>query len=163
MERINTYIGGRSIPPWFVRLTILICIVGGILWVGSSWSAGFKSPEECLAYTGDAHLNCLYAYIEIQKDKISKLEKGIQTQKDATQKLQDRVSLQASMTEQLTRQLEDQKNKNQGYQFNIRRPYSRFYYGFGGPTIMIPFGAPALVIPTARIIRGGNWMVGPLL
>ena len=142
MERTKTYIGKRSIPRWFIKLTVLIWMLAGTLGIGTSWSAGFKSPEECLAYKGDAHLNCLYAYIEIQKDKISKLEKGIQTQKDTTQKLQDRVDLQASITEQLTRQLEDQKNKNQGYQFNIRRPYSRFYYGFGSPYYYDPFWGP---------------------
>ena len=121
---------------------IFVGILGTVWWGTLSWGAGFKSPEECLAYQGDAHLNCLYAYIEIQKDKISKLEKGVQAQKKNTEHLQDRLNQQASITQGLTRQLEDEKSKSQGYQFNLRRPYTRFFYSFGRPYYYGPFGGP---------------------
>ena len=122
---------------------IIIAILGMTLWASLSLGTGFKSPEECLAYQGDAHLNCLYAYIEIQKDKISKLEKGVQTQKETTEHLHNRLNQQTSITQGLTRQLEDEKNKSQGYQFNLRRPYTRFFYQYGSPYNYGPYwGSP---------------------
>jgi hypothetical protein len=71
-------------------------------------AAGFKSPEECLAYTGDAHLNCLYAYIEIQKDKLAKLEDELNNQKGILGQLRDQVNRQTSVTNELQRRMAEQ-------------------------------------------------------
>jgi len=58
---------------------------------GTAEAAGFQSPPECQAYTGDAHLNCLYAYIEMQKDKVAKVEDELKSQKGSLGQLRDQV------------------------------------------------------------------------
>jgi hypothetical protein len=72
------------------------------------WAAGFKSPEECTAYTGDAHLNCLYAYIELQKDKLTKFDDELKAQKGSLGQLRDQVDRQAAVTNDLQRGMTQQ-------------------------------------------------------
>jgi hypothetical protein len=69
---------------------LLICVAADLLFARDHVQAGdFKSPEECLAYSGDAHLNCLFAYIEIQQGKITRLQEELNTQKATAGQLQD--------------------------------------------------------------------------
>jgi hypothetical protein len=68
-------------------------------------AGGFRSPEECQAYTGEAHLNCLYAYIEIQQSKIGKVEEELKAQKGMLGQLSDQVTRQSSISEELQRRL----------------------------------------------------------
>jgi len=126
----------------FGGVVIVIGILGGNFMASPSWSAGFKSPEECLAYSGDAHLNCLYAYIEIQQDTISKLEEKVRSQQKTAQELQDRVKLQDLWAQVLDRKVEDRKDKSREHQFQWRRPYAGFYYRFGGPYYYDPYFGP---------------------
>jgi hypothetical protein len=58
-------------------------------------AAGFKPPDECQAYTGDAHLNCLYAYIELQKDRLGKIEEQLKDQQSGLRELRDKVERKA--------------------------------------------------------------------
>ena len=108
----------------------------------SSWSAGFKSPEECLAYSGDAHLNCLYAYIEIQRDKISKLEGNLRGQQQTTQELQNRLKQQDLRVQALKRKTEGQRDQDRVHRFSLIRPYAGFYYRFGSPYYYDPYFGP---------------------
>ena len=75
MKRRNANGVASSNTRVFGGFVIVMGMLAGTVLATPSWSAGFKSPEECLAYSGDAHLNCLYAYIEIQQGKISKLQR----------------------------------------------------------------------------------------
>ena len=96
-------------------------------------SAGFKSPEECLAYTGDAHLNCVYAYIEIQKEKISKLEEELHLLKGTANALQEKVNRQSSLTQNLQRRIDDQNQQYQEFRYPRFRPSLGFSYYSGPP------------------------------
>jgi hypothetical protein len=114
-------------------LGLLFClgVLGAVLPAEQARSAGFRSPEECLAYSGDAHLNCLYAYIEIQADKIGKLEELVKARNASTQQLQDQINAQKPVTEELLRRLEDRNPPIQQYgQLQISPYYGlSFYYG----------------------------------
>jgi hypothetical protein len=60
----------------------------------------FLSPYECRAYTGDAHLNCLYAYIEIQRSKESRVQEELRAQKESLGQIRDQVDRQQRLQEQ---------------------------------------------------------------
>lgn len=63
------------------------------------------SPVECRAYSGAAHLNCLYAYIEIQNSKAGHVEKELRAQKHMLGQLRDQVDRQAAASQDLQRRL----------------------------------------------------------
>jgi hypothetical protein len=60
----------------------------------------FLSPYECRAYTGDAHLNCLYAYIEIQRSKEGRVQEELRAQKESLGQIRDQVDRQQRLQEQ---------------------------------------------------------------
>jgi hypothetical protein len=142
MKKRTIRSGAPRIPQIFGGLVIGMGVLAGTLLVSPSWSAGFKSPEECLAYSGDAHLNCLYAYIEIQQVKISKLEKSLQDQQKTTQELQGKVKQKDLRAQALERKIEDRKDESRAHQFPSRRPYAGFYYRFGSPYYYDPYFGP---------------------
>ena len=126
---------------WKLLFVLVLSIMGTIGMLDETKSAGFQSPEECLAYEGEAHLNCLYAYIEIQKDKLSKFEQELNDVKTTTQELQNQVTRQTTVTEELKRSIERRDQQYQhysqlrviphlGFSFNFGRPYHYRHYGF---------------------------------
>jgi hypothetical protein len=58
---------------------------------GPAQAAGFKPPQECEAYTGEAHLNCLYAYIELQQSQLGRIEEDLKAQNRKLRDLSDKV------------------------------------------------------------------------
>jgi len=66
---------------------------------------GAGSPMECRAYSGAAHLNCLYAYIEIQHSKNGNVEEELKVQKQMLGQLRDQIDRQASASQDLQRRL----------------------------------------------------------
>ncbi|MGQ0811659.1 MAG: hypothetical protein ACT4OO_10610 [Nitrospiraceae bacterium] len=105
---------------------LLMAMLFSSPWLERAGAAGFRSPEDCLAYSGDAHLNCLYAYIEIQQDTISKLQEELRTQKTTTQQFQNQVQSQKAVTEDLRRELRDRDQAHAGPQV-----YAGPLLGFG--------------------------------
>jgi hypothetical protein len=69
----------------------LLAFLSALLFTATVHAAGFKPPEECQAYTGEAHLNCLYAYIELQKDRLGKIEEQLKDQQSSLTELRDKV------------------------------------------------------------------------
>jgi hypothetical protein len=63
------------------------------------------SPLECRAYTGAAHLNCLYAYIEIQSSTAVKVEEQLKAQKQMLRQLRDQMERQAAARQDLQTRL----------------------------------------------------------
>ncbi|WP_447970964.1 hypothetical protein [Nitrospira sp. M1] len=104
-----------------------------IVFPTSVLSSGFQSPEECLAYADSAHLNCLYAYIEIQQDTIAKLETRITEEQRNAQQLQEHVTRQRSVNDELEQRIQDHNNVRNAYRVPRIRGYSGFSYGFGRP------------------------------
>ena len=81
-----------------IRLGIVTLLVASaFLLPRAAVAAGFQSPDECKAYQGDAHLNCLYAYIELQKDRLQKIDQEQQTQRQRLDQLDNRITQQSAM------------------------------------------------------------------
>ncbi len=92
---------------------------------------GVGSPAECRAYSGAAHLNCLYAYIEIQHSKNGNVEEELKAQKQMLGQLRDQMDRQASASQDLQRRLAERES-------SLSSPASTYiappiYPGFGYP------------------------------
>jgi hypothetical protein len=86
---------GRWLISWWLLLAFGLALV--ILLTGrATHAAGFQPPEECQAYTGEAHLNCLYAVIELQQGKLGKIEDELKAQKNQLGALSDQVERKES-------------------------------------------------------------------
>ncbi|HJU06208.1 MAG TPA: hypothetical protein VJ692_13750 [Nitrospiraceae bacterium] len=111
----------------------------------------FHSPEECRAYTGPAHLNCLYAYIELQQGKTGKIEEELRAQTSMIGQLRDQVDRQAAARDDLHRRLaERDSSASSTVQTYIPAPlYPPYvypgYYGYLGyslPGVSLYLGVP---------------------
>ncbi len=61
-------------------------------------------PWECSGYTGEAQARCVRTLIEIQREKIAKLEGQLKAQQDAVAKLKEQADRQAAAAAALQRQ-----------------------------------------------------------
>ena len=108
---------------------------------------GVGSPIECRAYSGAAHLNCLYAYIEIQHSKSGKVEEELKAQKQILGELRDQMDRQASANQDLQRRLAEQEAATSTAPY-LAPPLSLGlgYPGFGYPGFGYRYGysAPGL-------------------
>jgi len=103
---------------------------------------GAGSPAECRAYSGAAHLNCLYAYIEIQRSKNGTVEEELKAQKQMLGQLRDQMDRQASASRDLQRSLADRDTAaSSAY---IAPP---IYPGFGYPGFGYGYGYPRYGYP----------------
>ena len=116
-------------------------------------SGGFNSPEECLAYTHNAHLNCLYAYIEIQQDKILKLEATVNREIRTSQRLQDNVNQQLSLNEVLQQRIYNREDDIEAYRNPRIHIDSGFSYYFGRPRYYRRFFQPHLGFQMGRFYQ----------
>jgi hypothetical protein len=98
---------------------------------------GAGSPAECRAYSGAAHLNCLYAYIEIQHSKNGNVEEELKAQKQMLGQLRDQMDRQASASQDLQRRLAERDSALSSAPAYIAPP---IYPGFGYPG----YGYPGL-------------------
>ncbi|WP_454062806.1 hypothetical protein [Candidatus Nitrospira salsa] len=133
---------------WIISLLISPTLVS---------SNGFQSPEECLAYDNGAHLNCLYAYIEIQQDKIVKLETQLNTEKRSSQQLQDDVHHQHDLNNVLQQQIKNREDRFNNYRYPRIRSYSGLYYGFGPPRYYRRFFQPHLGFHAGQFYPDWYW------
>lgn len=62
-------------------------------------------PMECRAYSDAAHLNCLYAYIEIQSSTARNVEEELKAQKEMQGRLREQLDRQAAASQDLRRRL----------------------------------------------------------
>ncbi len=90
---------------WFSSLIFGLCT--GLL-VFPAHAAESSGPWECSNYSGDAHTRCLQAFIEIQREKISKLEAEVHLQQGTVGQLKDQADRQRAMTADLQRQMSEQ-------------------------------------------------------
>ncbi|MCE7966201.1 MAG: hypothetical protein DYH04_12580 [Nitrospira sp. NTP2] len=88
-------------------MAFLIVGIGSLLCIPLVRAAESSGPWECSGYSGDAHTRCLQAFIEIQRDKISKLEAEVHAQQGAVGQLKDQVERQNAMTADLQRQMNE--------------------------------------------------------
>lgn len=78
-------------------------------------AAESSGPWECSNYTGDAHTRCLQAFIEIQREKISKLEAEVHLQQGTVGQLKDQADRQSAVTADLQRQMSEQSSSVSTY------------------------------------------------
>ena len=118
---------------------------------------GVGSPMECRAYSGAAHLNCLYAYIEIQHSKSRNVEEELKAQKQMLGQLRDQMDRQASASRDLQRSLAERDTAASSTY--IPPPlypgfgYPGFGYGYGYPR----YGYPAPGLSLYLGIPGYYW------
>lgn len=106
-------------------VALLVMSAAGPLWANEP-----TGPWECSGYTGDAHARCLNAFIEVQQEKISKLEGELRTQQRSMNELRDRADRQRAATADLERQLSDRSRTERLY----APPVTPFYsYSFSYP------------------------------
>lgn len=97
---------------WCFSLMVGLCL---ILPIAPIHAADTSGPWECSNYTGDAHTRCLQAFIEIQREKISKLEAEVHLQQSTVGQLKDQADRQSAMTADLQRQMSEQSSSVSTY------------------------------------------------
>jgi hypothetical protein len=103
-----------AFPQWWCSSLMLgLCTV--LLPVLSVQAADTSGPWECSNYTGDAHTRCLQAFIEIQREKISKLEAEVHVQQGAVGQLKDQAERQSAATADLQHQMSEQSSSVSSY------------------------------------------------
>ncbi len=98
-------------------LPTIIMGVSALLITTPVSAAETAGPWECSNYTGDAHTRCLQAFIEIQREKISKLEAEVQVQQSTVGQLKDQADRQNAMTAELQRQMAQQSSAPSTYAY----------------------------------------------
>ena len=98
----------RVLPQTQLRTWMLL--IGGataamLLWAVAAWAAGPQVPWECSNYSEEAQTRCLNAFIEQQRDQISKLESQLQAQQETVNQLKGQVDRQAATSADLQREL----------------------------------------------------------
>ncbi|MGH7258642.1 MAG: hypothetical protein ACREIM_09690 [Nitrospiraceae bacterium] len=93
----------RSRSAVFTAMIGIICICSGGIVLADD-SAG---PWECSGYNGDAHTRCLQAFIEVQRETISKLEGELKSQQGSVNQLREQADRQSAATADLQRQLSE--------------------------------------------------------
>ena len=113
MVRLTTH-RLKSPGRWIVSMAIGLSAALFALPVHAAESSG---PWECSNYTGDAHTRCLQAFIEIQREKISKLEAEVHSQQSTAGQLKDQADRQSAMTADLQRQMSEQSSSVSTYNY----------------------------------------------
>lgn len=131
-----------------VSKSSIVTFCAGVLSFLLAWSAGpagaedaQTGPWECSSYTGEAHERCVKAFIELQQEKISKLEAELRRQQSSVNELRDQVDRQRATTADLERQLSDRANADRFY----APPFTPFYsYSYSYPPVGLGlyFGNP---------------------
>jgi hypothetical protein len=126
------------------------------------------SPAECRAYSGAAHLNCLYAYIEIQNSKAGHVEEELQAQKHMLGQLRDQVDRQAAASQDLQRRLAERDSiSSSSFSAYVAPPifpgyaypgYGYLGYGYPGYGYLAPGLSLYLGVPG---YYGGRPFYGP--
>ena len=122
------------------RLAVAI-VAGSLLTAtGVLQAQGFGSPDECQSYTGDAHVKCLYAYIEAQQKRLAQIEGTIHRQMGDVDRM---------MTQQSDPQVAQPPDIPQSVVDPTQAPVYSYppvapgyaYAGYGYPGV--PYGYPA--------------------
>jgi FtsZ-binding cell division protein ZapB len=120
--------------------------------IAAAQATNYKPPFECTGYEGDAHLNCLYAYIEAQRDTITALQSQLSEQKVSAQRLEQEVE-RARTTDERRRREEQPRYADVTPQIRVMPSIGyglglgfglgpRWPYGWYGPYPGVCVGSP---------------------
>lgn len=113
-------------------LALLVMGLSAVLIAIPVYAADNTGPWECSTYLGDAHTRCLQALVEIQRDKISKLEAEVRVQQGTVGQLKEQADRQQAMTADLQRQMAERSPSASTYSYVTPGPlYSYPSIGFG--------------------------------
>lgn len=113
-----------------------------------------RSPYECLAYSGAAHLNCLYAYIEIQRGRNGNIEEELKAQNHMLGQLRNQMDRQASANQEIQRRLAERDVPSSSSASVYVAPpiypgfgypgygYLGYGYGYSAPGLSLYLGVP---------------------
>jgi hypothetical protein len=82
-----------------------VCAMGIMFCALSVGATEPAVPWECTTFVGEAQDRCIRTFVELQQEKIAKLEKDLEVQQQTVQQLQQQMAQQASTTAELERQL----------------------------------------------------------
>ena len=127
-----------TIRRWH-RLAIIL-VAGNLLFLTQiAHAQGFGSPVECQAYTGDAHVKCLYAYIKAQQNRLSQIDEAIHEQMGDVDQMRQQVDRQAALSQEIPESVTD-PSQAPVYSYPAVAPgYAYAGYGYPG----VPYGYPA--------------------
>ncbi len=91
--------------PWQWFALTAGAVAGMMLWIATAHASGPQVPWECSNYSEEAQTRCLNAFIEQQRDQISKLEGQLQAQQETVNQLKGQVDRQAAASADLQREL----------------------------------------------------------
>ena len=124
------------------RFTAFALGLGALLFALPVSGAESSGPWECSNYTGDAHTRCLQAFIEIQREKISKLEAEVQLQQSTVGQLKDQADRQNAMTADLQRQMAQQSPAPSTYTYVSPGIAPGLLYGYPSVGFGLYLGRP---------------------
>ena len=121
------------------RLALFI-VIGNLLAIsGTAQARGFGSPDECQAYSGDAHVKCLYAYIEAQQKRLAQIEDAIHGQSGDVDQLRPQVDRQAALPQEIPQSVTGLTQASAYSYPSVAPGYAYAGYGYRG----VPYGYPA--------------------
>lgn len=88
-----------------------VCAMGFMICTLSAGATEPAVPWECTGFAGEAQDRCIRTFVELQQEKIAKLEKDLEIQQQTVQQLQQHVAQQASATAELERQLTQNRSR----------------------------------------------------
>jgi hypothetical protein len=145
----------------------LVSVVSGV--AAAAWlavgapavvhAADYDGPFECKAYTGDARENCLKAYIELQNEKMGKLEEELKAQKQDIKELDARIDRQQAADS--AQAAPAPAPPVYGYAGGYPYPPGYGYGGYWGPGLGLYLGVPGYYGPRLfygpRFYGPGYW------
>lgn len=99
----------------------------------------FGSPGECDAYTGDAHVQCLYTYIEMQQKRLTQIEEAIHGQMGDGDQIYQPVDRRAALPQEIPQSVADPAAPATYTYPPVAPGYAYAGYGYPG----VPYGYPA--------------------
>ncbi len=120
-------------------------------------------PWECSGYTGEARARCVRTFIEIQREKIAKLEGQLKAQQDTVAQLKEQVDRQAAAAANQQRQAAAPPVAvapiiPYAYAYPYAYPYA---YGYPSIGFSLYFGRPWIYGPPYFYGPGFNFYWGP--
>lgn len=130
----TTLVAPAQNSPW--RWTMWLAWgIGMWLWLSAlpARATDLQVPWECTGYSGEAQTRCVQTFIELQREKIAKLEGQLQAQQATVGQLKEQTDRQAGVAADLQRQLADRSSTIQPVPYAYPYPYAYGYppVGFG--------------------------------